>query len=52
MVYQKSPELNNIKIVRDGVTVSGKGLALMFKTYFLSVYDDLTSLDLVSLLVC
>jgi hypothetical protein len=41
---KKSP--NSINIVKYGVTLSGKYLAQLLNSYFLSVNNDLPSLDL------
>ena len=40
---------SSINIVKDGVTLSGKDLAQALNSYFLSVNNDLPSLDLTSL---
>ena len=40
---------SSINIVKDGVTLSGKDLAQSLNSYFLSVNNDLSSLDLTSL---
>ena len=51
-VRQKRSISNSIKILRNGVAVSGKHIAqvLNINTYFLRVNDDLPRLDISSLL--
>jgi hypothetical protein len=52
MSGKKKSAPNNINIVKDSENLSGKDLADLVNTYFLSVIDDLPSLDLTSLPSC
>ena len=45
MSGEKRPATNNIKIVKNGTTLSGKDLAQSLNTYFLSVSNDLSTLN-------
>ena len=52
MSGKKKSAPNNINIVKDSENLSGKDLADLVNTYFLSAIDDIPSLDLTSLPSC
>jgi hypothetical protein len=45
MSVKKRSATNNIKIVKNGTTLSGKDLAQSLNTYFLSLSNDLSPLN-------